>query len=117
MKAEDLKSQLNCDLKETKVVIPIQIMGDAVGGHPFVEVETISFGFDWDAGKLFIHPAMPVHLAGEKYDAEKQRYREMSDALGSLWLIMSSRSYDQKQKLAAVRRTLKQFGLEPSNES
>lgn len=36
-----------------KLVVPIYIK-DAIGGTPYLEVENIYSGIDWDAGKLFI---------------------------------------------------------------
>ncbi len=42
--------------RELKVVIPVFRPG-AIGGTPRVEVTSVTAGFDWDAGIIFLQPA------------------------------------------------------------
>jgi hypothetical protein len=54
---------------EPRVVIEVHEPG-SIGGTPFVEVEQVYSGIDWNAGKVLLKPAQPLtKLTREEVDA------------------------------------------------
>lgn len=45
------------------VVIPIETVQGRVGPMPYIEVESVYLGSDWDKGKVFIKPAEKLSIA------------------------------------------------------
>ena len=68
------KIQMYKTQDDDKVVV-VKVKGSDIGGQDCVPVESISSGFDWDSGKLFIIPKEPLervkkhsHLTNFEYE-------------------------------------------------
>lgn len=94
-----------------KVVVQRETRAAVIGGHPTIGITGASYGFDWDAGKLFLETEMPIQAAGEEFEKERRHLRELHEALGFLWLTMRDKRLDGPSKLRAVQRILKQAGF------
>jgi hypothetical protein len=47
--------------------ITVKVSGEGtVGATPTVDVVTLSAGFDWDTGKIILHPTKPLYLKPPK---------------------------------------------------
>lgn len=111
MRVSELKRILERMRDDDEVVIPIATMAGSVGPKPTVSVTSALQGNDWDRGKLMICTEAPLHIAGDVYAEEQKRARDKGEALAFIWMSCGSRSLDDKQKLAAIRRTIKRFGF------
>lgn len=112
MKVKDLKALLERMNDEDTVVILAKTLSSNIGGQSYVELKSAYAGFDWDDGKVFIVPAQPVHEIGERFEADKKRTHEISEALGFLYYSFThSALKTPQQKIRAVRNTLERFGF------
>lgn len=62
MKLNELRDLLNARNHwdgELTVVIPVKVAG-SVAAQPYVNLKSISAGFDWDQGKLFLYPEVDL---------------------------------------------------------
>ena len=57
---EKLKIAVESGQGHLKIVLPVSSEGSHFGPQPTVEVEDFSYGFDWNSGKIFLHPTTPV---------------------------------------------------------
>ncbi len=111
MKVSELKHALKHAKDDDDVVVPIETMTGAVGGHPYVEVKSAHPGIDWDRGKVFIYPEQDVHVAGPTYQAEQKASWDKGEALAFIWMTAKDGRMDPRQKLNAIRSTLRRFGF------
>jgi hypothetical protein len=86
-----------------KVAIPVKKLYATIGGTPCVDVESVSIGFDWDNGKLFVKPEKPVMLV-EDYDMVPETIRKLQTEVGNLYYEISG----YKAQIASLKRKLKE---------
>jgi hypothetical protein len=77
---------------EKRLVVEIKSPGH-IGGTPTVEIESYSFGIDWDNNKIILKPECPLMLADAVY-IENAR-RELSN-LG--WTAYEFRNLQSENK-------------------
>lgn len=111
MLVSELKRALEHLKDNDEVVVPVKTMSGSVGGHPFVHVKSVHAGHAWDAGKVFIYPEQDVHIVGDKYQAEQKQARDKGEALAFIWMTAKDRRLEPRQKLNAIRHTLRRFGF------
>lgn len=64
-------------MDDWKVVIPVRRIG-SIGGTPCVNIESVSTGFDWDAGKIFLNTKEELRVIGvDEIKALKDEYEEL----------------------------------------
>ena len=64
-------------MDDWRVVIPVYRVG-AVGGTPCVNIELVSAGFDWDAGKIFLNTKEELRVIDtDEIKALKDEYKEL----------------------------------------
>lgn len=78
MKVSELKQVLqDCD-DDLDVVIPVYRVGTA-GPIPAVNVSRAFEGFDWDKGRLILHPGSQLREIGrDEVKAIREKYEELS---------------------------------------
>lgn len=74
MNVKQLKQLLDRMDDEDKVVIPVSRGQPAVGPKQVTGVKTISQGFDWDKGKVFLNPEELVAVADKQTEVAKKFY-------------------------------------------
>lgn len=79
-----------------KLVVVVNDPG-SIGGTPCVEVETVSAGFDWDAGKMMIFPSKSLTALSP---AQVDEIRK-SAAAGQSWHAYQAYKKHQEQLKAA----------------
>ena len=87
---------------DEELVIRRHLLSVSIGGTPCVPIVGLHHGFDWDAGKMFLEPAIPMTAAGPDFDAERKSHRDLSERLGWIMNILNSKSPDA-EKLKAIR--------------
>lgn len=118
MKVKDLRERLARLRDDDEIVIPIDTIGAAIGSHPTVSVTDLYAGFDWDQGMVFVQPDKPLHIAGDDYQAERKRFHNATEALGFIYMALSSKTLStDKLKLDAIRRTMRQRGFTSETEA
>jgi hypothetical protein len=80
------------NLFEKRLVVEIKSPGH-VGGTPTVDIDSYSFGFDWDNNKIILRPERPLMLADIDY-LEKVK-KHLSD-LG--WTAYEFRNLQSENK-------------------
>lgn len=55
-----LKQVVDSGQGDHKVVIPVSSTESFLGPQPTETISQASYGFDWDSGKIFLHPTKPV---------------------------------------------------------
>ena len=116
MKVQDFLNRLNALAEQqprtlqNEMVIQIKQLGDAIGPHHAVPVVGLHNGFDWDSGRLFVVAERELRPVDEAFEAEKKRSRDRGEALAFLWMTMSNKDMDHKQKVRVAKQQLKRFG-------
>lgn len=63
------------------VVIRLTKPFTTMGPTPYVEVGSANAGFDWDKGRFFIYPDLPISLVS---DTDHSKVREVNDKLSQV---------------------------------
>lgn len=87
---------------DEELVIRRHTLGVNIGGTPCIPIVGLHHGFDWDAGKMFLEPAIPMTAAGPDFETERQSWRDMSETIGWIRNILASKSPDA-EKLKAIK--------------
>lgn len=75
MEQQAIRQRLN--LEDVQVVIATHKVG-LVGGTPNTNIKCINLGFDWDRGKLIIHPEQTLReIDRDEIKALKDKYEEL----------------------------------------
>jgi hypothetical protein len=81
-----------------RVVIPASSFNGGIGATPAVDIKGISFGFDWDNGRIFIHPDQKLIVDDKETQlAKKFLHRCLSS------LVHSKQSGDHKSLTRNIR--------------
>lgn len=73
MKVKELISHLETFNPEDKVVLSVAADRITMGGSPLVDIDNVIGGFDWDHGKVFLHPPIGINLI----QTTRDRFREL----------------------------------------
>ncbi len=98
-----LAGQKNAELK---VVVPYTPPFITVGATPCVEILGASLGFDWDHGKLFLHPSKPLGVAGQEYELARTRVNEMSSKLAQIASMLRREDLPAQERLDRAKALL-----------
>ena len=75
MEQQAIRQCLN--LEDVQVVITTHKVG-IIGGTPHTNIKSINLGFDWDRGKLIIHPEQTLReIDRDEIKALKDKYEEL----------------------------------------
>lgn len=112
MKVRDLKAIIARLPDDDELVVAVKTLHATIGPRPSIGVQSIYSGFDWERGQTIITPTEGVHVGGEQFALAQKAAHNQSEALGFIWMAVTNRTLDHKQKLNAVRRTLRARGFD-----
>lgn len=69
--------------EDSSIVIPIKKLFTTIGGSPYVNVNYVNVGFDWDKGKIFIVPEEPLMKVSD-YEGAPNLIKELQEKVGLL---------------------------------
>jgi len=96
-------------MDDWKVVIPVRRIG-SIGGTPCVDIELVSAGFDWDAGKIFLNTKEELRVIDtDEIKALKDEYKE----LGWKYSQISGLKRENKKLKERIKELENKY--EPSN--
>jgi hypothetical protein len=90
---------------ESSIVVARKTLSGSVGGLPTIPITGFSLGFDWNSGKVFAVPGVPIQAAGEAFEEERAAFRELSEKLGWVYFNLNSNIPDT-EKLKNIRKII-----------
>jgi hypothetical protein len=92
---------------ENIVAIPYDKGFATVGGSPYTSIEHVSAGFDWNKGKTFLTPEIPLGVTGDDFKKIKDDLRNAQERLAYIRMALTTKSLSPESKVKAAISHLK----------
>jgi hypothetical protein len=96
-------------MDDWKVVIPVRRIG-SIGGTPCVNIESVSAGFDWDSGKVFLSTKESLReIDRDEIKAIRDKYEELGWSQYKIGKIKKENEM-LKKRIEELEKMLDQLG-------
>jgi hypothetical protein len=101
--AREMKDRISLRQADDIVVIRRETLHPGIGGQSCIPIVGVHTGFDWDQGKLFLEPEVPMAVAGAEFELEQRAAALGQELIGWLYVILNDAKIDDAGKVAALR--------------